>query len=970
MSALIADCLRGCRAGLAARAAGSCCRSAIPGLAAGAAVRPDIASPAAIALVCEISMSGRRVYQPSETTLTKHTRPEAVPSKYGSVIMNTHRAQSECGFTHYFTTERNGRFLNSTSTSPRIQAASAAPAVFLFLPALASQTMDSKLDFAKKGSGAQGGGLRNTGKKAGKNEQLHGKEKTKVRRSFSSWFRWTCPKWCLIDPRTSKFFARWDVAGAIALFYTAFACPYEVAFLEPEKDFTSARFIVNRVIDIFFFFDMVLQIFVMYPAERELEVDPRKNLLARSGMMQVFPKTVTEMVKEHDRIALHYLKTWAFVDIVSVATVPFDIIPMLEQEPTLYVEALSGEVLEGEGGGEAEIAKLRILRFARVLRLIKLVRVVKASRILVRWQTSISIDFSTQTMIKCLFGYIIAGHWFACILVIGTTTADTPLYTWRGFKGYCIRTADPNDMMSEDYQPGKTWELQPVPLTYPGGEDYSHLTDVWCVSAYDLWAMSYYWMIMLISGASGGDTDSRMTTPSEALLFTALTVIACLLNSTIVASLCDVLSNMNPEGIVFRNNMDQLNRYCRMNRLATPTRVKLREFLYRAKHVQMGNSQKELMQLLSHKHQGELSLQVNGPWLTSVPFLQGVEMACSVRIAMTLDPMVFVPTEMLPADALYNLNKGTVVHRGSILLGGSVWGEDCILNRTDLRSPPARALTYADVQLVTRVNLLAIINEEIEGGAVNSNGELESVHTYPLAAGKLRWTAVKLALRRLGKQLADKQRGTSGEARQVNWSEMLNSLGSMEAADPNELAEAEEMARHLAKLEEKEKRRERSMSRMMTSKLQGLGRGSGGRASCRSSSPPRSPPIVASSRDSRPSSPLESSSEPFYGDAMDPVWLAEAGKMAKHLAKLEEQGKRKERSMRGLMTSNLGFGVGSGGRIRCKSSSHPTAALSRDSRPSYPLRSSSEPSNWGSVENSAWIDARKEQKPPEVARWL
>jgi hypothetical protein len=830
--------------------------------------------------------------------------------------------------------------------------------------------MDSKLDFAKKGSGAEGGGLRKmyTGKKAGKIEQL-GKEKTKVCRSFSSRSRW-CPKWCclpLIDPRTSKFFARWDVAGAIALFYTAFACPYEVAFLEPEKDVTSTRFIVNRVIDIFFFFDMVLQIFVMYPAERVLEVDPRKNVLARAGMMQVVPKTVTEMVKEHDKIFFNYLKTWAFVDIVSVATVAFDIIPMFEEAPPAFVEALSGEVQTDLGG--TDITRLRILRFARVLRLIKLVRVAKASRILVRWQTSISIDFSTQTMIKCLFGYVIAGHWFACILVIGTTTADTPLYTWRGFKGYCVRSEDPNDMMSTDYQPGKVWELQPVPLSLPGGEDYSHLTDVWCVSAYDLWAMSYYWMIMLISGASGGDTDSRMTTPSEALLFTALTVIACLLNSTIVASLCDVLSNMNPEGIVFRNNMDQLNRYCRMNRLATPTRIKLREYLYRAKHVQMGNSQKVLMQLLSHKHQGELSLQVNGPWLTSVPFLQGVEMACSVRIAMALDPMVFVPTEMLPADALYNLNRGTVVHRGSILLGGSVWGEDCILNRSDLRSPPACALTYADVQLVTRASLLAIINEEIEGGAVNSNGALESVYTYPLAAGKLHWTAVKLALRRLGKQLADKQRGTSGEAKRVNWSEMLNSLGSMEAADPSELAEAEEMAKHLAKLEEKEKKRERSMRRMMTSKLQGLGGGSGGRASCRSSSPNRSPSIIASGRDRRPSSPLESSSEPFNVEAMDPVWLAEAGKMAKHLAKLEEQGKRKERSMRGMMTSKLSLGGGSGGRASCRSSSPPTVALSGDSKPSYALRSSSEPSYGGSLD-PVWIDTRKEQKPPEVARWL
>jgi hypothetical protein len=45
----------------------------------------------------------------------------------------------------------------------------------------------------------------------------------------------------------------------------------------------------------------------------------------------------------------------------------------------------------------------------------------------------------------------------------------------------------------------------------------------------------------------------------------------------------------------------------------------------------------------------------------------------------------------------------------------------------------------------------------------------------------------------------------------------------MEAADPNELAEAEEMAKHLAKLEEKVKRKERSMRRKMTSTKLSLG---------------------------------------------------------------------------------------------------------------------------------------------------
>jgi hypothetical protein len=273
-------------------------------------------------------------------------------------------------------------------------------------------------------------------------------------------------------------------------------------------------------------------------------------------------------------------------------------------------------------------------------------------------------------------------------------------------------------------------------------------------------------------------------------------------------------------------------------------------------------------------------------------------MACSVRIAMTLDPMVFVPTEMLPADALYNLNRGTVVQRGSILLGGSVWGEDCILNRTDLRSPPARALTYADVQLVTRVNLLAIINEEIEGGTVNSKGELESVYTYPLAAGKLHWTAVKLALRRLGKQLADKQRGAFGKVKEVNWSEMLNSLGSMEAADPNELAEAEEMAKHLAKLEEKVKRKERSMRRKMTSKLIGGSKQLGGSKSKRellggsrqssrrdSNSSPGSPSHSPSQmKDSKKKdSKSEDKSEDAFGWSADPVCESKLPEIARWL---------------------------------------------------------------------------------------
>ena len=98
------------------------------------------------------------------------------------------------------------------------------------------------------------------------------------------------------------------------------------------------------------------------------------------------------------------------------------------------------------------------------------------------------------------------------------------------------------------------------------------------------------------------------------------------------------------------------------------------------------------MGLMSPKLQGLLSLQVNGSWIPTVPFLrtlstkQGAELACCVRIALTLQPSVYIPTELLPADSMYHLASGTVVHRGHIVAGrGKIWGDDCILHRVDLR---------------------------------------------------------------------------------------------------------------------------------------------------------------------------------------------------------------------------------------------------------------------------------------------
>ena len=83
---------------------------------------------------------------------------------------------------------------------------------------------------------------------------------------------------------------------------------------------------------------------------------------------------------------------------------------------------------------------LRILRVLRVLRLIKLARLLKASRLLKRWETSIALDFSTQSILSSIASYLLAGHWFACFMVLITSKL-----LWLGFRGSGARaTPGPN----------------------------------------------------------------------------------------------------------------------------------------------------------------------------------------------------------------------------------------------------------------------------------------------------------------------------------------------------------------------------------------------------------------------------------------------------------------------------------------------------------------------------------------------
>ena len=95
------------------------------------------------------------------------------------------------------------------------------------------------------------------------------------------------------------------------------------------------------------------------------------------------------------------------------------------------------------------------------------------------------------------------------VQLVGITTfANSPLQTWLGAKGYCKPVPDEYSDTTSDalaylheadpFRAGTAGWYQ-VQLSAAGLELTPNAT-VWCVSAWDLWCATYYWMMQLISG--------------------------------------------------------------------------------------------------------------------------------------------------------------------------------------------------------------------------------------------------------------------------------------------------------------------------------------------------------------------------------------------------------------------------------------------------------------------------------------
>ena len=157
-------------------------------------------------------------------------------------------------------------------------------------------------------------------------------------------------------------------------------------------------------------------------------------------------------IDDHRKVVRNYLCSWFPLDALTVFLPgTFDVflgsLPIPEAGLKFVIAAASAAeattrspptAATGEEGERSVEEMMGVLRVLRALRLIKLARLVKASRMLDRWRSRVTLSHSAQTMIRCVLLLLFFSHWFACSIALQASLHSSVHQTLAGTEMYAL----------------------------------------------------------------------------------------------------------------------------------------------------------------------------------------------------------------------------------------------------------------------------------------------------------------------------------------------------------------------------------------------------------------------------------------------------------------------------------------------------------------------------------------------------
>lgn len=186
----------------------------------------------------------------------------------------------------------------------------------------------------------------------------------------------------IISPMDSTYRC-WETVMVILVAYSAWACPFEIAFLNSHVEKHRLLYLTDNIVDLFFAGDIVLTFFVAY-------IDSRTQLLVRN------PR----------KIAIRYLSTWFVMDVAS--TIPFEMMSFL---------------ITGKHYAGVTFSVLGMLRFWRLRR---------AKSFFCRLEKDIRFSYFWVRCAWLLFVTVFLVHCAGCIYYLLAVLYPNDAKTWIG----------------------------------------------------------------------------------------------------------------------------------------------------------------------------------------------------------------------------------------------------------------------------------------------------------------------------------------------------------------------------------------------------------------------------------------------------------------------------------------------------------------------------------------------------------
>ena len=418
----------------------------------------------------------------------------------------------------------------------------------------------------------------------------------------------------LLKP-TGKLMTYWDFFTLSALFFTATVTPYEVCLMwetvtwnDGAAVWLTPLFVVNTIVNLIFMVDIVFNFFLPY----------KEPILKGGGT-----------VKAHKRIALHYLKGWFTLDIVSVIPVDWFLMGVDTTE-------VSGAALLGA------------IRMLRLLRLIKLARILRASRIFTRWENKISLSYGNRSLIKLAVGVLLLLHWFACLLgliaqlmapprtpelgiAIEATILKDPTCTGCTPDMQKVRTSHCFDICLTPCEASSLAQTVVGPSAPPGAFDaqlalvsakeawpcrYAAAGKISPMPSYhgELWIAGLYVAMIQLGGGVGSIVPENLL---EYIVFFLCILFGSVAWAGVVGTICAVLTTADPAVLEFRHNMDSLNYFLKDMNIPSDLRVRAREYLRNKRELYKTASYNEFLQnVLSPTLRIDVVAKMSGDMLT------------------------------------------------------------------------------------------------------------------------------------------------------------------------------------------------------------------------------------------------------------------------------------------------------------------------------------------------------------------